>query len=265
MNIFEQLQNISSARDVDIPSIRDKMDAIVAFFENKPDYETQLKYFSNLRKIKVETLKQVNSFMVDPDANANELPNELRRDYFGMCRGNHYLYSGRFVFPVKDVKGHTMGWCGYDKFETPKYLDSHTIGYVAKETSLYGMECMEEYYNSTDPIFVVEGIMCALWLRENSFKSLALLGSYMTPYVITILSRFKDRLIVIPDSDAAGNRLAAQCKYKLPKARVVQSRVAKDVDDSRFVISDLADDLNALTSHKISKYFIDYSLMSRKF
>lgn len=265
MNIFEQLQNISNTRDVDIPSMREKMDAIVKFFESKPDYEKQLGYFSNLRKIKVETLKQANSFMVDPDANANELPEDLRRDYLGMCRDNRYLYSGRFVFPVKDVKGHTMGWCGYDKFETPKYLDSHNIGYTAKESSLYGMEKMEEYYRSNEPIFVTEGIMCTLWLRENSFNALALLGSYMTPYVITILSRFKNRLIVIPDSDAAGNRLATQCKYKLPKARVVQSKVAKDVDDSRLVVDDLANDLKSLTVCRFSKYFVDYSMISRKY
>lgn len=240
-NFFAELQAISIQGGETSNKYREMNNRIVKVFKERDDYTELVTWFAELgRNLKPQTLIDVDGFMVQDDWELNVLPPDLREEEgTGFVRGNHLVYAGRFVYPVKDVHGDVMGWCGYDKWEPPKYLDSLTFGYKAKNTTLYGMEKLEEYYRSDEPVFVTEGIVCTLWLRQVGFQAMASLGSHLTPYVIEILKRFKDRLIMIPDSDEAGLKYKQQCKYVLPLARVLQSRVAKDVDDSRQVNPDL--------------------------
>lgn len=243
-NFFAELQMVSMSQGEDNVKYREMNNKIVEVFKAQEDYLQNVTWFAELgRNLKVQTLLDCDSFMVQDDAELHILPPELRDEGTGFVRNNRLVYQGRYVYPVKDVHGDVMGWCGYDKFEAPKYLDSLTYGYKAKTTTLFGMEKLEEYYRSSEPVFVTEGIVCTLWLRQEGFQAMASLGSHLTPYVIEILKRFERRLIMIPDSDEAGLKYKTQCKYVLPYARVMQSRVAKDVDDSRQANSELATEL----------------------
>lgn len=243
-NFFAELQMMTLLQEDDVVRFRHLNNRILNLFKATPDYEELVGIFAEqVRQLKKETLLKADGFMIQPDVPANFLPEDLRVDGTGFTKGPYLVYEGRFVYPVKDNRGDVMGWCGYDKFESPKYLDSMSYGYKAKDSTLYGMECMEEYYRSDKPVFVTEGIVCTLWLRQEGFQSLASLGSHLTPYVIEILKRFGDRLIMLPDSDEAGLKYKRQCKYALPKARIMQSRVAKDIDDSRLANNDLKEEL----------------------
>ncbi|MDR1523251.1 MAG: toprim domain-containing protein [Endomicrobium sp.] len=258
-NIFAELQMQINVENNSMQDARKQMNEIVRIFKLQNNYMEQLSYFAELRKgISVNTLIMADAFMVDLDYPVIILPEELRHDSLGMCRGNSFVYAGRFVYPVKDVRGDVAGWCGYDKFEDIKYLDSKNYGYKAKYSMLYGMEYMKNYYSNTAPIFITEGIVCALWLRQNGFNALALCGSYLSTYVIAILRRFGKRCIVVPDSDDAGNKLAEMSKRYLKDARVIQSRIAKDIDDSQKVHKNLVQELLLYTTpFRSSKYFKD--------
>lgn len=243
-NLFAELQMLANAEENTIADSRKRMNEIVSIFKALPDYLEQLQFFADLRKgIAIETLEAADAFMVDPDYPLTLLPEELRHDSLGFCNGFGYVYSGRFVYPVKDVKGDVAGWCGYDKFEQPKYLDSVNYGYHAKEGSMWGLEKMADYYSTDDPVFFTEGIVCALWLRQSGFQAMSLLGSYLSPYVIEMLKRLGRRCIIIPDADAAGNMLAKSAKYALPQARIIQSKIAKDIDDSQQIFPNLATEM----------------------
>ena len=184
-------------------------------------------------------------FFVDPDVQVSDIPEDLREESFGFVRGKHVVFAGRLIYPVMDIHGNVMGFCGWDKFEKPKYLDSINHGYKAKQTTFYGMEKLPEYYTSGKPVYAVEGIVCCLYLRSIGLQSIALLGSSFTEFVGLMLKRFGQKLILIPDNDAfgkqldelddslAGEHFVKQAKYRLPKATVIQSKVAKDVDDTR--------------------------------
>ena len=128
-----------------------------------------------------------------------------------------------------------MGFCGYDKFSEAKYLDSLNYGYRAKSYSLWGMEKLPEYYRSDEPVYFVEGIVCALYLRQEGLQALATLGSIISPYVTEIIRRFGSRAIMVNDSDEAGTKCKRTMIHRIPRLRCVQSRIAKDVDDSRLV------------------------------
>ena len=256
-NYFAQLQMLSLASQDDIAEARLKLDRIAEIFQQRPEQELWLQVFSELRKgLPVSALKQAGAFAVDVYDSPSLLPEELRNDSLGFVQGEHLVYSGRFVYPVKDTRGHVAGWCGYDMFETPKYLDSKNYGYSAKDALFFGAEMLPTYYRNTKPVFVVEGIVCCLWLRSQGFQALASLGSYLTPYMITVLRRFGRRCIVIPDADEAGNKYRHQVRTALPMARCVQSSVAKDIDDSRIAYENLAEEIHKLESpFGVSKVF----------
>ena len=258
-NIFAQLQALSTLNEeTTILSLRKQLNGLVQFFKSREKYLEEVTIFAELvRNLEVKTLLDCDSFMVQEDFLLTELPEEFQHDSLGFCKGNRCIYEGRYVYPVKDVKGDIMGFCGYDKFSDVKYLDSLNFGYKAKSYSLWGMEKLPEYYKSKEPVFFVEGIVCCLYLRQCGMQALALLGSNVSPYVLEIIKRFGSRAIICCDSDEAGTKCRNIIRKRIPKVRCVQSRIAKDVDDSREVNPDFAMELS-----KLSNPFYNSSLFS---
>lgn len=253
-NIFAQLQILSSMnKETTVGDIRKQLNRIVEFFKERPQYLEEVTVFAEMvRFLNVQTLLDCDSFMVQDDFLITELPEELQHDSLGFCRNGYLTFQGRYVYPVKDVRGDVMGFCGYDKFEGTKYLDSLSFGYKAKTYSVWGMEMLPVYYRNSDPVYFVEGIVCALYLRQEGLQSLATLGSNLSAYVIEIIKRFGDRAIFVCDSDEAGNRCREFLRRRVPWLRCVQSRIAKDVDDSRQVDPDFVNELRRLKNPFIS-------------
>lgn len=241
---FAELQMLSIQAGNTVLSSREKLGQIARLFQEIPEQKDFIHFFSLLRKdFPEQALIDAGAFAVPHDYTPYFLPEELRHDSLGFCRDERLIYAGRFVYPVYDVKGNVAGWCGYDKYGEPKYLDSTNYGYSAKAGLFYGSEKLPEYYRSTEPVIVVEGIVCCLWLRSQGFQALSSLGSYLTPYMLTILRRFGRRCVVIPDADEAGTKYRQQVRRYLPMAKCVQSCIAKDIDDSRLVNPNLADEV----------------------
>lgn len=246
---FAELQMLSMQQGNPIEDARLKMDEIARLFQELPEQDDYLTFFAKLRKdFPKQAFIDAGAFAVPHDFTPYFLPEDLRHDSLGFCRDDVLVYAGRFVYPVHDTKGHVAGWCGYDAYDLPKYLDSTNYGYSAKNGLFYGAEKLPEYYRSGKPVIVVEGIVCCLWLRSQGFQALASLGSYLTPYMVTILRRFGRNCVVIPDADEAGNKYRSQVKRVLPMAKCVQSRVAKDIDDSRKVSPILAQEVQKIIS-----------------
>lgn len=244
---FAELQMLSLNAGSAVDECRQKLDRIAEIFQQRPEQERWIPSFAYFRKkFPVEALIEAGAFAVNSEDTPDSLPEELQHDSLGFVSNSHLVYRGRFVYPVKDVKGHIAGWCGYDCTENPKYLDSTNYGYRAKDALFYGAEKLAEYYASERTVFVVEGIVCCLWLRSQGFQALSSLGSSLSPYMIEVLKRFGTRCVVIPDADTAGTKYRRQVRYALPMARCVQSHVAKDIDDSRVAFPDLTDELHRL-------------------
>ncbi len=244
-NFFAQLQALSTlSTETTINSLRKQLNALVEWFKSRDSYKQEVTWFAELtRNLEPQILFDCDSFMVQEDFLLTELPEEYKHDSLGFCKGDYSPFQGRFVYPVKDVKGNVMGLCGYDKFSSIKYLDSVNYGYRAKSYSVWGMERLPEYYRNDEPVFFVEGIVCALYLRQCGMQSLAFLGSSVSSYVCEIIKRFGTRAIVVCDSDEAGTKCRQSLKRRLPIVRCVQSRIAKDVDDSRLVNPNFATEL----------------------
>lgn len=250
-NFFARLQAMSQlSEETTVEKSRKDLQKIVDFFKSQDDYLENVTIFAEkVRNLSVQTLLDCDSFMVQDDFLITKIPEELRHESLGFCRQGHIVFSGRYIYPVKDVRGQVMGFCGYDKFEDTKYLDSSNYGYRAKTYSMWGMERLPEYYKSDQPMFFVEGIVCAAYLRQESCQSLALLGSQVSSYCCEIIRRFGTRAVVVCDSDEAGTKCRQYLRKKCPLARCVQSTIAKDVDDSRAVNPDFIVELRKLINH----------------
>ena len=243
-----QAQNFISEENTIVKSRKVLYD-IVAWFKARPQYLNECYLFAEKeRNLKTQTVVDADGFFVDPDLMASELPQEFLHDSYGFCSNGFIRFSGRFVYPVKDVHGDVMGFCGYDKFSDAKYLDSKNYGYVAKEYSMWGMERLPEYYESNDPVYFMEGIVCGLYLRQCGMQSLATLGANFTQYIVEIMRRFGSRAVYIADIDEAGYKSKKRLNRLIPNMRVVQSRIAKDVDDSRKVDPSFASELRKLSN-----------------
>lgn len=247
MYSLREMQMLAEAQ-FSVEDSRRDLNHLVQFFQNLPGQKEFLEIaFVNERKLPKEIAIEQKIFFVPEEIAVSNLPEEFQTEALGMVKNGYLVFEGRLVYPVMDVKKNVMGFCGWDKFVQPKYLDSKNHGYKAKATTFYGMEKLEEYYKSEQPFYVVEGIVCCLYLRSRGLQAGALLGSSITPYVAQVLQRFQERLILIPDNDAigksveelagnlSGEHLVKQAKRLFPKARVIQSQIAKDVDDSRLI------------------------------
>jgi 5S rRNA maturation endonuclease (ribonuclease M5) len=229
-NIFAELQQMSSS-DSSITDSRKSLNELCDFMQSLSWQDEMVEYFAELRGLKPSTIKRAGGFMVPDDLAVNGIPEEFHHDSLGFVEGIRLVYSGRFVFPVKDVRGDVAGFVGYDKFEEPKYLDSRNHGYKAKQGTLFGMENMRKFYED-GYVIVTEGSMCKFWLEEHGFNALSTLGSYLTPYVVEVLKRFGRRCFIFPDSDEAGNKFKKQIKFLLPQAQIRQCLYSKDIDDA---------------------------------
>lgn len=242
---LKEMQLLAEA-EFSVEDTRQDLNSIVKFFKQQPYHEHAIDIaFVQARCLPKWLADEQDVFFIDEDFLVNDLPEEYKAEALGIVKKNHIIFSGRLMFPVKDVKGNTMGFCGWDKFEKPKYLDSKNHGYKAKFTTFFGMEKLPEYYTSGKPVYAVEGIICCLYLRSIGLQAIALLGSSLTSYVIQILKRFGRRLVVIPDNDIvgksvedvidspAGEHLVKTVKQRIQQATVIQSTIAKDVDDTR--------------------------------
>lgn len=249
-NFFARLQVLSSlSEETTIEKSRKELQKIVDFFKEQEDYLENVTIFAEkVRNLSVQTLLDCDSFMVQDDFPLAKIPEELQHESYGFCRNGYITYSGRYVYPVKDVHGQVMGFCGYDKFEDTKYLDSTNYGYRAKTYCMWGMEKLPIYYRNKDLVFFVEGIVCALYLRQEECQSLAMLGSQVSSYCCEIIRRFGNRAVVICDSDEAGTKCRSLLRRKCPMARCIQSTVAKDVDDSRQADPEFVTELKKLTN-----------------
>lgn len=247
-NFFAQLQALSTMNEeTTVDKSRKQLGQIVEIFKQREEYLEEVTIFAEkVRNLKVQTLLDCDSFMVQPDTPMNLLPEELQHASLGFCKNSYIVFEGRYVYPVKDVRGSVMGFCGYDKFSEVKYLDSINYGYKAKNYSCFGMEKLPEYYRSSEPVYFVEGIVCCLYLRQCGMQALAWLGSNVSPYIIEVMRRFGMRAIAVCDADEAGTKCRKSLGYRLPGIRVIQSTVAKDIDDSREVQPDFHKELAKL-------------------
>ncbi|MFC1889621.1 DNA primase [Thermodesulfobacteriota bacterium] len=137
-----------------------------------------------------------------------ELASEVGLIMPGKKVGYYDRFRGRLMFPIEDLGGSVIGFGGrvIDN-EEPKYLNSPESAIYEKGKSIYGLPITKEAIRQHDSVIVVEGYFDLIALSQHGIENVvATLGTAFTPAQIAILRRYTKNVIMIYDSDEAGQK-----------------------------------------------------------
>ncbi len=150
----------------------------------------------------------------------------MRRSEHGNGRA-YDTYRNRLMFPIRDMTNKIIGFGGRTLGDDPaKYLNSRQTPLFDKGRSLYGIDLARESIVSTGRVIVVEGYTDCLAAHQAGFtETVATLGTALTLAHVDILRRYCNQIILLFDSDQAGDA-AAERAIKVSIPRCVSVRLA---------------------------------------
>lgn len=126
-------------------------------------------------------------------------------------RGGHYdTFRNRLMFPIVDATSRIIGFGGRTLGDDPaKYLNSPATALFDKSTSLFGLNLARQAMGTVGRAIVVEGYTDCMMAHQFGFsETVATLGTAMTEAHAANLRRYTDRVVLLFDSDEAGQRAA---------------------------------------------------------
>lgn len=125
--------------------------------------------------------------------------------------GSRYdAFRNRLMFPIHDAMDRVIGFGGRTLGDDPaKYVNSPQNPLFDKSRCLYGIFAAKRAFSSERCAVIVEGYVDCLMAQQHGFDhTVATLGTALTPEHVQLLRRYVDQVILIFDSDEAGQRAA---------------------------------------------------------
>lgn len=205
----------------------------------------QAQEYVKKRKLDNATLKK---FQIGYSGNFDDLYRELRKHGFkdeeiyesklvlksktGMPSD---AFKKRLMFPIRDVKDRVIAFGGRALDDSkPKYVNSPDTICYNKGRNLYALNVAKK--TEKDFFIMVEGYMDAVSLHQRGIdNAVASLGTSLTEQQGRLLKRYKSRIIIGYDSDAAGQGATMRGLEILQNIgydiRILQLEGAKDPDE----------------------------------
>lgn len=124
--------------------------------------------------------------------------------------GNYDVFRNRLMFPIHDVSGRLIAFGGRTLGDDPaKYLNTPATALFDKSSSMFGIDRAKHVAAKAGRIIVVEGYTDCMMAHQYGFtETVATLGTAMTEAHAALLRRYADRVILVFDSDEAGQKAA---------------------------------------------------------
>lgn len=125
--------------------------------------------------------------------------------------GGHYDgFRNRVMFPIRDELDRVIGFGGRTLGDdNAKYINSPQSALFDKSRCLYGLSAAKESFREQRVAIVVEGYVDCIMCHQFGFSgAVATLGTALTEAHVRLLGRFVDRVVLLFDSDEAGQRAA---------------------------------------------------------
>ncbi len=133
----------------------------------------------------------------------------------GLCRanerGSHYdTFRERLMFPIRDTMGRCTGFGGRTLIDDKaKYMNTSQTGLFDKSKSLFGIDLAREAIEREGSAILVEGYTDCVAAHQHGFSNaVAALGTAATETHMAQLRRYCQQVILLFDSDAAGEAAA---------------------------------------------------------
>ena len=161
-------------------------------------------------------------------------------------------FRSRLMFPIRDATGRVVGFGGRTLIDDKaKYLNTRQTALFDKGRNLYGIELAREAIASRRRAIVVEGYTDCMACHQAGFiETVATLGTALTDAHVDLLRRFGEEMVLLFDSDAAGEAAADRAiGLALPRCvKVRLARIPEGKDPSDFLgrasAADFSDVLN---------------------
>lgn len=228
-----------------------EVNKVAAEFYHNNLYENSAKQaqeYVKKRKLDNATLKK---FQIGYSSNFDDLYKEFKRKGFKdeeiyesklvvkSKNGTPYdAFQKRLMFPIKDIKERVIAFGGRALDDSkPKYINSPDTICYNKGRHLYALNVAKK--TEKDYFIMVEGYMDAVSLHQRGIdNAVASLGTALTEQQGRLLKRYKSKIIIGYDSDAAGQGATMRGLEILQglgyDIRILQLEGAKDPDE--FVI-----------------------------
>ncbi|MBL7068460.1 MAG: DNA primase [Candidatus Omnitrophica bacterium] len=145
-------------------------------------------------------------------------------------------FRDKIMFPISDVKGRIKGF-GSRALDNsmPKYMNSPDTFIYNKGNHLYGLNLSWEEIRDKNSVVVVEGYTDLLTPFQHGIKNIAAsLGTALTLEQIRLLKRYTNNIVILFDSDQAGENATLRSLDLLVeedvKVKVVQLPKGEDPD-----------------------------------
>lgn len=122
--------------------------------------------------------------------------------------GNRYdRFRNRIIFPIFDLRNRVLGFGGraLDEKTMPKYINSPETHVYIKGRHLYGLNLSKAFIRKENYVIIVEGYFDLILPFQHDIRNIvATLGTALTVEQINALKRLTKNVIMIYDSDTAG-------------------------------------------------------------
>jgi DNA primase len=118
-------------------------------------------------------------------------------------------FRGRLMFPVFNESGKVIAFGGRrmldESTDEAKYINSPETKIYNKSKTLYGLNFAKQRIKETGYVILVEGYMDLISLFQYGFENVvASSGTSLTQLHVKILSRYTKEVVIVFDSDLAG-------------------------------------------------------------
>jgi DNA primase len=194
-------------------------DASLFFHNNLKDTKRSASVLKYLRERGIAE-KTINFFFIGLAFSGNDLMNYLRGkgvklDILAKAslvaakdQGYRDLFRDRIMFPIFDVRSRVVGFGGRifkDQARAPKYINSPEGALYSKREHFFGLNFSKEEISKQNSAIVVEGYLDMITPFMRGVKNIvASLGTSLTQEQIRLIKRYTDTVILVFDSDKAG-------------------------------------------------------------
>ena len=129
-------------------------------------------------------------------------------------RSAHDFFRDRIIFPIQRSDGAPIAFGGRimtAATNAPKYLNTPESPVYQKRKTFYGMYQAHDAMRGSRTVIIVEGYMDVIALHQAGVRNvLATCGTSLTEEHAGLLRRVVDRVVLLFDGDAAGQKAAGQ-------------------------------------------------------
>lgn len=180
-------------------------------------------------------------------------------------RGYYDTFRGRLMFPIFSPTNKVIAFAGrvLGNEKTAKYINSAQTKVYNKSEVVFGVNFAKNEIRRHKEVILVEGYTDVITLNQHGIKNVvAGSGTALTPGQIKILNRYGDRIVMIYDSDSAGqNAMKRGINIALAEGMEVQLLELPQGEDPDSFVKQFGSESFLDLKREEAKDFIDFLML----